>query len=89
LFNRNYIFVGNWNSTLQVFDASDKEYQQLHEIELKTGVRTLCVLDGIVAGYGETLVIGENDGWIELLRLDSFEMRISKKFEKMGHIYQA
>ena len=42
----------------------------------------MCILDGVVAGYGETLVIGENDGWIELLRLDSFEMRISKKFEK-------
>jgi hypothetical protein len=71
-----------------VFDATNKEFPLITEVHLKSGVRTMCLLDGKIQGFGDTLCCGENDGWTELIRLDSYEIRISKKFEKMGHIYQ-
>ena len=60
----------------------------MHDIKLKAGVRTMCILEGKNQGFSDILVCGENDGWVELVRTDSMEVRISKKFEKMGHIYQ-
>lgn len=87
----NQIFIGNWSATLQVFDIPIPEPFQafkMHDVKLKAGVRTMCILEGKTWGFADVLVCGENDGWIEIVRTDSMEVRISKKFEKMGHIYQ-
>ena len=51
----------------------------------KSAVRSICVLDP------QTLIIGENEGWFELIRvssnIDLVEVILSRKFDAVGHVF--
>jgi hypothetical protein len=59
---------------------------QVKYLKTKAGVRSLCVVNR------DTLICGENEGWIDVIRITedyrTLEIVISKKFDKLGHIYQ-
>ena len=54
-------------------------------LRCKSAVRSICVLDP------QTLIVGENEGWFEVVRvsnnLELVEIILSKKFESVGHVF--
>ena len=75
------IFVGTWNCQVQVYDVS-QDFTLIKSMKTKAGVRTLSQV-------GPDLIIaGENDGFIDLISVDTLQILVSKRFESVGHIYQ-
>jgi hypothetical protein len=54
-------------------------------LKCKSAVRSIAILDA------QTLIIGENEGWFELVRispkLELVEIILSKKFDAVGHVF--
>ena len=75
------IFVGTWNSQVQVYDVT-QDFSLVKSIKTRAGVRTLAQIGN------DLVVVGENDGYIDLIFLDTLRVVVSKRFEQLGHIYQ-
>lgn len=54
-------------------------------LKCKSAVRSITALDP------QTLIVGENEGWFELVRvsqnLELVEIILSKKFDAVGHVF--
>lgn len=54
-------------------------------MKCKSAVRSIAILDA------HTLIIGENEGWFELVRisgnLELVEIMLSRKFDAVGHVF--
>ena len=75
------IFVGTWNSQVQVYDVT-QDFSLVKSIKTRAGVRTLAQIGN------DLIVVGENDGYLDLIFLDTLRVVVSKRFEQLGHIYQ-
>lgn len=57
----------------------------MKKLKCKSAVRSMTCLDA------QTLIIGENDGWIELVhlsnKLDDVEVILSKNFYQISHVF--
>jgi hypothetical protein len=62
-----------------------KDFQLVKKVKVKAGVRSLCMFND------QTLLCGENEGWIDLVRVSDsvkqLDMVLNKRFDKLGHIY--
>lgn len=78
------MFVGSWSGKLSVYDVH-KDFKLVKYLKCKSAVRSICILDP------QTLVIGENEGWFEIVRvsnnLELVEIVLSRKFESVGHVF--
>ena len=54
--------MGAWSGKMFVYDVQ-KNFKLVKYFRCKSAVRSLCLLNQ------ETLVIGENEGWFEVLKL--------------------
>lgn len=59
---QSFVFTGAWNGVISVFDVQ-KGFRLVKQIRCKQAVRAITQLDQ------STLIIGENEGWFELLRV--------------------
>jgi len=79
-----YVFVGSWNGRISIYDVK-KEFKLVKILKCKAAVRSICSLDA------STIIVGENDGWFELIRvqqnLDLVEITSSKRIEAVGHVF--
>ena len=79
-----YVFVGSWNGKLSIYDVH-REFKLVKFLKCKSAVRSICILDP------QTLIIGENEGWFEIVRvstnLELVEIIHSKKFDSVGHVF--
>lgn len=57
-----WIFMGLWNNRVLVYDVKD-HFKLVKNIKTKAGVRSMCIFSET------TLLCGENDGWIDLIRI--------------------
>jgi len=63
-----FCFVGQWNNTLTIFDRKRK-YQTIQFFKTKAAVRTLCHVQ--LSSESSIMLVGENDGWLEVLQTTS------------------
>jgi hypothetical protein len=79
-----YVFVGTWNGRLSIYDVQ-RGFGLVKYLKCKSAVRSVVQLDA------QTLIVGENEGWFELVRvsnnLELVEIIISKQFESIGHVF--
>lgn len=75
-----YTFIGTWMSNVMVFSA---EGDFVKVIKTKTSIRSLCLTKA-----GDSLVIGQNDGWIDIVKIATLENVETKKLAQLGHIFQ-
>ena len=70
---------------MQIFDVK-MDFKLVKTLKTKAGVRSMCLYNR------DTLLCGENEGWIDLIRitedLRTTEVVLNKRFDKLGHIYQ-
>ena len=65
---------------MQVYDVT-KDFSLVKSIKTRAGVRTITQIGN------DLIVVGENDGYIDLIFLDTLRVVVSKRFEQLGHIY--
>jgi len=79
-----YVFVGSWSGKLSIYDVQ-RDFKLIKYLKCKSAIRSICILDP------QTLVIGENEGWFEIVRvsnsLELVDIIVSKKFESVGHVF--
>lgn len=50
-------------------------------MKCKSAVRALTMIDS------ETLLVGQNEGWLELVRVKDFKVICSANFNSVGHVF--
>ena len=78
------MFVGTWNARLSIYDVQ-RGFGLVKYLKCKAAVRSVVQLDA------QTLIVGENEGWFELVRvsnnLELVEIILSKQFDHVGHVF--
>jgi hypothetical protein len=67
-----------------VYDVR-RDYKLVKYLKCKQSVRSICQFSKGI------LIVGQNEGWIELIslsKLDQIDIISSKRFDKLGHIFQ-
>lgn len=79
-----YVFVGSWNGRISIFDVQ-KSFKLVKLIKCRSAVRSLSALDD------STLLVGENEGWFEIVRIsaniDEVSIISNRKLEAVGHVF--
>lgn len=57
-----YVITGAQSGKLSVFDVQ-REFELIKQISCKSAIRALSLVDG------QTLIVGQNDGWFQLVHL--------------------
>lgn len=77
-----FFVVGNWNCKLFIYDVT-KGFKLSSKLTCKAAVRSVIAIDPL------TVIVGQNDGWFELVRVaaDSVQIICSKQFNVVGHVF--
>lgn len=75
-----FTFIGTWMANVMVYSG---EGDFVKVIKTKTSIRSMCLTKA-----GDCLVIGQNDGWVDIVKIATLEtIGESKKLALIGHIF--